>query len=232
LIETGESKKAINLISNFGFDPYDFPQLILGAKINAIRYFAKNQPWFKVEELFSDSKEMLSLFVEELMQDNQIDLAQSMIKRRNLLIEEFSPNFQLKFGADLSKELKYSENILFTQDAYAPTEEIVNKDVAGTFWNLKNFNIEMENGIFWVDDVNSSEFYVARRDLLSAPIVGLDSEYRLNTNRFEKRQTSILQIATENQVYIFDVQSLGDRKEYQELIWELFADEQILKVTD
>jgi len=235
LIEAGEPKKATNMISHYGFDPFDFPDLIVGAKVNAIRYFAKNHSWFKVEEIFSESKEMLLFFAEELLKDENFHAALSIIKRHNLLSEDDDVSdvvqeFQSRFMVELSKEFEYNDNILFMHDDYVPTEEIINKDSSEEFWNLKDFNIKMGESIIWVDDIDSENFEAAEKELLAASIVGLDSEYRLNTNRFEKRQTSILQLATENKVYLFDVQSLGESLQYQELIWKLFTNPKIFKI--
>jgi len=235
LIEAGESKKATNMISQYGFDPFDFPELIVGAKVNAIRYFGKNHSWFKVEEIFSESKEMLLFFAEELLKDGNFHAALSIVKRHNLLSEDDEFNdvvqeFQSRFLAELSRKFEYHDNVLFLQDDYVPTEEIINKNSLEEFWSLKDFNIKMGESLIWVDDIDSEIFEAAKKDLLSASTVGLDSEYRLNTNRFEKRQTSILQVPTEKKVYLFDVQSMGESLQYQELIWKLFANPKILKI--
>lgn len=83
----------------------------------------------------------------------------------------------------------------------------------------------------FINSAETSLFESATRDLLAAPLVGLDSEF---TNTYTKLdppgQIATLQLSTESQVYIFDVLALRRCPSFISFVSSLFCSSSVTKL--
>jgi len=230
------ASKAADFVKLFKLNPSDFPELIERLQKNCLRFYVHNDVWMKVEEKFYDFKNMLGFYVEDLVFREEFDLAVSITKRHNLLegghikkedtIEALKPYF----ADPPTKTFNYTENKLLMTDFFEPTEEILGEAPKGTYWNFKDFGIDLEKDLIYIDNCEDGTFDAALEHILSADVVGLDSEFRISMTKFDKQGTALLQLATKTKLFVFDSLKLWDNAKYNGLIQNLFSDPKILKV--
>jgi hypothetical protein len=177
---------------------------------------------------------MLGYFVEDLIHKQQYDLGLSVVKRHDLLkngcitkpdtLKIIEPYFQ----EGTEKTYKYIPNDLFEKDAFGPAEESLGHKEAGTYWNLKDFN--MADKVIWVGVLGDETYNKACEDLLNSELIGIDGEFRFSKTKFEKSGVALLQIANRERIYLFDMMVLGTTPEYHQFMIKLFTDTKVLKV--
>jgi len=235
MIQAAHLKQANKLIKSFDLDPNAFPNLIWSALMKRIRHFYVAEPWMKVEDVLSHRKDLLLIYANMLFTHDKKNIALSIIKRHNLLEKEHNQDnnipLEMKayFGETPSNTYEYLDNLLFSQDEFAPSEELIGYGPKGTYWSFEDLNLSFKKNVFWVDDCNSNRFKNAREKILKADIVGMDAEYKFDDN-LNVTGISIFQFATRNSVYIFDAQKLAEETEYHEFLRALFLDGKIVKV--
>jgi len=230
------ASKAADLVKYFKLNPKDFPELIERLQKNCLRFYVHNDIWMKVEEKFYDHKNMLGFYVEDLVFKEQFDLAASIVKRHNLLEgghitkEDTLEALKPYFADPPTKTFNYTENQLFMVDLYDPTEEILGEAAPGTYWNFKDFGIDLDKDLIYIDNCDDEKFEAAVSHLLGAEVVGLDSEFRMSLTKFDKQGTALLQLATKSKLIIIDSLKLWNHPKYNKLIQDLFSNPKILKV--
>ena len=230
------ASRAADLVKHFKLNPNDFPELIQRLQKNCLRFYENSDIWMKVEEKFFNHKDMLGFYVEDLIFKEQVDLALSIVQRHNLLEggnitkEDTLEIVRPYFTNPPEKTFTYSENQLFMVDLYEPTEEILGEAPPGTYWNFKDFGIDLEKDLIYIEDCDNEHWKSTVEHLLSAPVVGLDSEFRMSMTKFDKQGTALLQLATKEKLIIIDSLKLSTHPEYNKLIHDLFNDPKILKV--
>ena len=221
--------KAVDYIKTFDLDPEDFPHLLHTLKKNAIRYHQSQSDWMAIEERFSNSPKYLALYIEELIKTNQIDIALSIVRRHQLLEQEgvLSLKIQSKIA---KKEFEYKENKLFLVDGYTATEELLGEAESGKYLNLKEWGIDLEKDVIFIDDCETEIFEEAVKDLLGSKEVGLDSEFKLSLSKFDESDVALFQLATHKKIYLFDCPKLKGGPKYIDFIQNLMSDYKIAKV--
>jgi len=236
MCQAKNASKAADFVKDFEKNPSDFPELLETLNRSALRFHSYNEHWMKVEEKFFNQKEILSYQVEYLLGGLNYDPALSIIKRHDLLslgyitkpelLEEISPYF----AQPPKRNFSYIENDLFIKDDFLPTEEILNVSGPGHYAKLSEFGINPDTDVIWVDDLENEAFTKVKEDILGAKCVGIDTENRFNLNKFENWEICLVQIATPNKIYLFDLLKVGDLPAYNDLIKDLLQNEDILKV--
>lgn len=75
------------------------------------------------------------------------------------------------------------------------------------------------------------DFVSAAKDIFSQKIVGFDGEYRMGTiDNNPSNLPSYIQISTQKQGYVFNVEKLAKNQKCLEAMWEMCASKDILKV--
>ena len=132
----------------------------------AMRHHVKQSNFNRLEERFSSSKTMLSYFVDELVQNQEVDIACSVVKRHQLLNGEsyLKPETQEIITSSLADDglHKYIENELLQTDDYLPTDELLGIIPINTCLHLSDFGVDVKKDIIWLDDCASSEFEEAQ----------------------------------------------------------------------
>ena len=233
------ASRAADYVKHFKLNPSEFPELIQRLQKNCLRYYTSQDNWMKLEEKFCDLKLILGFYIEDLVYKQEFNIALSIIKRHNLVKEGFitKPDTVEELAPYLNdpptKTYTYLENKLFTLDAFMPTEELLGDVPQGTYWNFKDFGIELEKDIIYIQDCESEAFDTTVKKILSSEVVGLDSEFKMNMTKFDKNGTALLQIAVggENKVFLFDTLQFSDHPKYNAFLVELFSNPKILKVS-
>lgn len=135
-----------------------------------------------MEERFSYCRKFLEWYAHDHLEG---DIRQSVLAR---------------IGAIDEQELV--PNPLYSQDKFATTEEVLGKQSEG-LWKLSEFGI-YEDDVVFIDDHTKEEFTQAKQNLLSAQVVGFDSEYRATTHKFEDDGVSIIQLSAGKKIFLFD----------------------------
>ena len=74
-------------------------------------------------------------------------------------------------------------NPLYHEDAFTYSEEIVGKGKEKKFWKLEDLGMKEED-VHFLDDEHSEEFSWSEKWLLSAEIIGFDSEFIAVTHKY------------------------------------------------
>ena len=233
---TKNGSKAIDFLKDFGKDISDFPELLESLQKAALRFHMYSDHWMKVEEKFYTQPQMLGHFVEALINEGKFDPALSIIQRHDLINLGYIKSQHVLdiisryFRPETPKRFNYLDNDLFTKDDYLPTEDILPNSQYTKYVLISDFNVDPNRDIIWVDNCEGEGFKQAEKEILGSEIVGIDTEHRFNTIKLENWDTSIIQIATKNKVFIFDLLKIEKTPEYLEFQKVLFENQEILKL--
>ena len=231
-----DATKAANIIQRFKLDPEDYPEVIDVLEKNCMRHWAHEQEWMQIEEKFWLHKKILSNYVTDLFNKNEIDIALSITERHKLLAENFFPapvrrNLSTFFEGNPSiRSFKYIENPLFTSDKFMPTEEVLGYSPRGTSVNFNKFKMEFDQDVIFIDDDTSKKYTDAESALRDTKIIGFDSEFSGAFTKFGESTLCLIQLATTEKVFLFDCIALSKSPTFTKLIYDLFSDPTIMIV--
>ncbi|KAE9589565.1 putative ribonuclease H-like domain-containing protein [Lupinus albus] len=214
LVESKLYMTAVTLMEHFSIDHYGQSFLL-----DMIR---RNQ--FKSAEKWATfmGKPMLSILVEEFIERNMLKDAYEIIKKNDLkqdfpdvykmckesLIKNLAENGcwdvaeartnndrqLMEYLVYLAMEAGYTEKVDEWCDLYS----------LGKFLNIKDLDELLVKDIIWVDEAES--LLDATSHIEGFKVIGLDSEWKPNYVKGSRpNKVSILQIASENMVFIFDL---------------------------
>ena len=218
------ASRARELIKKFKLDPYQFKHIIKAQAFLAIRSMFKRLGWKITEEkMIYDPKDYVLVFVEILVKDKMYSEALSVVQRQNINLPRY-----LSDVLQGAKGLKPVQNELFTDDFFGPSEVFVEKQKVEEYLTLGFFGIK-EKDVHFLDEIDK-EFEDVTEELLKSKVIGVDAEFDGDLLGYQESQVSILQIASENIVAIFDFRKLkGDERLYQFCV-ALFGNSEIEKV--
>lgn len=207
----------------------------LKAQRRGVKHFMTRCDWMSLEEKFYDEKDALVYYVGRLLiQEDKMNQALSIIQRHRLydhLNLDAMTQVVPYFTIPQTKSFVYLENELFTKDAYAPTEELLAREPLGTYWNFRDFGIDPNVDLVWIEKSGTKAFTDAVHDLLSSRLIGFDSEFKFSMDRMASTGTDVLQLSTDKKVYLFDSMSLAECDEYQQFVRDLLSSRDIIKVS-
>jgi len=217
-------KKAAGLIKSYNYSIFNFPHLIIRLQKKTVRYYI-NMLFFQkppesmslsqVTELFSDYKSVQILLVDEMLYHQKFTEAWITINHFSLW-SYFTPEIIQKIKSMVPKPeeaLKIFEDS--NVDFFGPL-------TPGAFRLPYSYE-----DIIFVDDTKGIE---EAKELLNAPIVGIDSEWRPALMTFINVKPTTMQIASEGMFVIFDLVKLEGNLEFMQLIKSLFMSMSILKL--
>jgi len=235
LINRKEFKAAQRQILRLDLNSEDFPLFMDHLYRTALDLHKDQLNWKVIEENFYDNHQVLSIYVESLLKQNQVDPALSIIQRHDLFLngklsDDIKQSVSGYFTNPSSKTFNYLENLLFSQDKFAATEELLEEAPKGTYLAFGDLGLDAEHDLIFVDKDNTREFDNAINDILGSKEVGIDTQSKFQTTIFDTQATDLLQIATHKKVYIFDAIVLKASPKYIEFIRALLSSSHILKV--
>jgi len=216
-------------------DPQAYPKLIPGLQGAAIRHFVRDLDWMRLEEKFCADQNLLNLCVEGLIKKKMLNEAFSIIKRQKLLSNPSIPFYLKKKFKPLCSDpsLVFLKNSLFELDDYAPTEEILKLNEPGTFITMGDLGLDIKKDLIYIEKIATSKFEQAVNEILNSRAVGLDTEFTSHLTKFDKQRIALLQIATNEKIYVFNVLKMKEKidfAKYQNFVKDLLTNPEILKV--
>ncbi|KAL4475124.1 hypothetical protein ABPG74_001820 [Tetrahymena malaccensis] len=230
LTEKSYIDKCVDLIQQYGLNYKEFPLLISKMEKKHIeKVLPSPDDWEKAEERVHTNKEVLCYLVETLKEQGKKDEAASIVQRHQLeQLDYYKENIQ-----KINSSGKYIPNRILEKDGFGPSEEVIFGQDQGTYIHLSQYDIQEEDVVFIYDTNEQKQiFQEAQQTILNSKIVGFDSEFASQWNKFEKGGVSIIQFAVQNKIYIFDALNLLGTKFSQEFFnfcKTLFESQQIIK---
>jgi hypothetical protein len=210
------------------FNYKDYPQLTEAKYYNQVKEFLTRTSWMVTEEVIlyeKNPKSLLPLFVEVLADESMYLEADSVLRRHKVDIPNALYNRILAKTKNAKEPLPY---LLRDKDMFGPTEAIAEGKDPREYLCLKDFGFA-EQDVIYIDAIGE-RFSYASEKLLEAPMIGVDAEFCTSLKPSFNPTVSILQIATESIVVIFDLLKLGRNQSVYKLLYEIFGNEKILKI--
>ncbi|CAK93419.1 unnamed protein product (macronuclear) [Paramecium tetraurelia] len=207
-------KFATELIRKYNLKKEDYPQLIKIQNRQAVdrTYFPKlDEPYERVEERLQGYPYMLCHVIDKLLENNKVNEAYSVAVRQGL-------NDQFNLNGVLV------ENPLLKFDGFGITEQICYQEDPSGFIQFSDFNIH-EDQIQFIDSVE--KLLLIKDLILNAQITGFDTEFCHYFDEFAIGGVAIMQISTENNVYIIDIFNLREKLELLQFLNNYFASNKI-----
>jgi len=231
-LENKNFKNASELVTNFKFNPHDFPRLITDLQKSALRFHMGEGTWIQLEERFYETKDILGLVIDEFFKKGWVDEALSIVKRHNMLDGDYltaSTKEQVKpyFAVPPTKTFTYMENELFTKDDYAPTHEVLGLDAPKTFLHLSDLGIDVNKDLIFIDETESEAFDLAVRDILNSKAIGFDTEFKFTLTKFDVHGTGLMQIATATKAYLIDSMKISNTPKHNQFVKDLISNPNI-----
>lgn len=133
-----------------------------------------DMPIDRVEDTARVEPYLLGHVIEKMIKLNsQVDEAVSITIRNNLLATNFIDEatkaiIQKKINA---KDFVYRENPLYLKNEFEPIEELVGAETPGKFVNWRDYGLEFNKNVWFIDTDTSDEFKLAQEALLNSPMV-------------------------------------------------------------
>lgn len=215
------------IIKFHGIDPGQFPKLLDYQRTGFLRYFTKEFPYEKAEEICKKDPRAMEILIDTLFKKKKRNEAYSVFVRNRNMVK----NSQILYKFDSKnlnyKEYQYMENKLITNDAFLPQAIIKNPANISKFLKMSDFNIE-EKDVLFIDDSN---FSCHENIFLKEKALGLDCEFRSNNcTNFADTKIAILQVASESQCAIFDVTALEKNASFVAWLTKMIESPGILKI--
>ena len=103
-----------------------------------------------------------------------------------------------------------------------PTEFLIDLEInRDTYLTTAHFSVKEEN-IFFIEREDAS-FEMAWGKLFSSSHVGIDSEYQVAKTKLDSSSAQLLQMATEEEVFIFDLPRLSLSQSFVKNLFKLMT---------
>ncbi|CAD8090647.1 unnamed protein product [Paramecium sonneborni] len=224
-----DAGKAADFIKKLNYDPENYPKIVERLEKSCIRYLSKEYSWFQCEEKLLYNQSLLVYYCEDAYYHNYKKEALSIIKRNNLLNQIKKENQKEYIKQDFQEGFEEIPNVLFVKDEFKPTEEFVNNE-NGVYLLCSDFGYQ-ENQIFVVDKVDQN-YFDAWKCIHSSKAVGYDCENVTPWTKLDYQgfKVCLVQIATQNHVFLFDFQRLQNHQEFKDDIRKLLENFEIPKI--
>lgn len=216
-------RTAFRILKDAQIDCNNYPELIIRSKKAYFRFIYSSFNVEFVELRFYSQKEFLVYLAEELNYKGYIDLSLSVVYRHDL------SKYPLKKELTEILSFKYSEvkNSLLYWNEFSPLENFIEN--SNKFLKLSDLGLK-ENNItvfYTLEHLHAAQD--ALRNLRLKKVLGFDTEGDSNFIPFENQKIDLLQIADDNNIYIFNLRVFNSH-EFFDLLKELFFDKNILKL--
>ena len=224
LSSTENCKKAAELIKEYGFSIFDFPQLIVELQRRSIRCYinalchpiVKEQiPLSQVIELIEKYKSLQMIMLDDLIYRKMYKEAWIVLNHFKLF--EYLPS---EVCINIKGKVSNPDDILIE----------FNKETIDPFGPLTEdcfiLQFKFEEVILVNDDIELEKV----QPLLKSDLVGIDIEWKPSLMTLVDIKPSILQICSEKVFAIFDLLKLEGSAKFDEFIKTLFMSMSILKL--
>lgn len=203
--------------------------------IHPLALFNLSTKLYCLLQIFTLKFNNISYVTENLNLQNQMIFAKKECKSKNSQTnnqdyEIFYQNNNLNVASFFPNYFDYTNSVMLP--------DFMNLQISTDFISLRDLNFD-EKRIFLIDQLNDN-FMISLQKINASKIIGIDSEWHPNEN-----VTAILQIATEDDIFIFDiyafkkiVKSQYDKEDreaqllkYYEGINQILTSNEILKVS-
>lgn len=208
------SKYMKKIIKVHGLDHNDFPGLLRHQRHAYFKYIIANFDWSTAEEKATMSVEDLKVVIGQLERKGMKNQAYSVYYRNQERLKGLPQLDKYKNGS----RYKLIKNKLQQQDAFLSTSYIRGVASDLPYLLLSDFNIHRCDVHF----VNSGNLDLAIEYLKNHHTLGIDCEfYNTDSTSFSETRLATMQIATREQVYVFDCLELITHPDFKAFVLEI-----------
>lgn len=202
------------IIKSHKLNHNDFPDLLRQQRQAHFRFIITNFDWCKAEEKASFSIEDLQVVIYLLEKKSMMNEAYSVFYRYQHMLNDL-PQFNKYKG---NHGFTLVNNKLQHYDVFLPTSLIKGVPSQYPYLQLSDFNIHRVNVHF----ITSHNVDLAVEYFKNYHTLGIDCEfYNTDSTSFSETKLATIQIATKDQVYIFDCLELLSNTTFKDFVVEI-----------
>jgi len=193
----------------------DFPEIVhlIQRQSSVTEWVNKGHTWWVLEEKMRDDPHLIDFWLKRHFKSTQL--------------KPLSDSIAFRAGLQPQKPKTYYENPLFATDSFAPAEENLGFRPRNHFLNRHKLGY---NGRCYFIETFDDDWELAVSEIERSKLLSFAGKQNLNLGQEKESELSILQIATKQDVFLFDFQTLQKEEKFRTFMKKIFQRKDITKV--